>query len=230
MQRLVEIALVAALLVTGAPAADASKGVARSLTGCVVDDVFYSVDGRAYRIGVPASLDLRPFEGKGVRLRGKLYPGDRFVPDDGATFEVKQAICPRASLRLIKRDVVIGFRVEATKAAEAGDHDLAVERIGQAMAVLTPPDCDTFTDRAQVMALHGDVAAAAKDIATIKAKKCVIDGRMNPLLLQDLGNTLRAKGARPSAIAALELALVACDGAWCRPQLKRDLAAARAVK
>ncbi|MBA3396435.1 MAG: hypothetical protein H0T89_27640 [Deltaproteobacteria bacterium] len=227
LQRLMHIALVAGVVFAATPAAEASKGVARTLTGCVVDNAFYSVDGRAYRIGVPASLDLRPFEGKGVRLRGMLYPGDRFVPADDATLEVTQAVCPRTSLRLIKRDVVIGFRVEATKAAEAGEHALAIERIGQAMAVLTPPDCDTFTDRAQVMALHGDVAAAAKDIATIQAKKCVIDGRMNPLLLQDLGNTLRAKGDRRSAIAALQLALVACDGDWCRPQLKRDLATAR---
>jgi hypothetical protein len=216
-----------ALLLLTASTAGASKPVQRTLSGCVVDGTFYSIAGRAYRISTPASLDLRPLEGKGVSMRGWLSPGDRFELAQGARPEVMQRACPTRSLRLVRRDQVMGLRVAATKAATAGEHDRAVELIGQAMALVSPADCDTFTDRAHIMALKGDLPAAAKDVATIKAKKCFVEGRMNPLLLRDLGTLLLSKGDRRAAISALELALAACDGDWCRPDIEKALKSAR---
>jgi hypothetical protein len=95
----------------------------------------------------------------------------------------------------------------------------------RAMALMSPGATRSPTrtrDGAQ-----GDLAAAGKDLAIIKAKRCVVDGRMNPLLLQDVGNTLRAKGDKRGAVAALQLALAACDGEWCRPAIAKDLEAAK---
>src|SRR5262245_48628837 len=112
-------ALIAWLACLAASSARASKPVDTTLTGCVVGGALYSIDGRAYRISTPVALDLGPFEGKGVALRGWLMPGDRFEPAEGAAPVVKQATCPPASLRLILEDQVVDLRVEATKAAKA---------------------------------------------------------------------------------------------------------------
>jgi hypothetical protein len=208
--------------------AHASKPVKKTLTGCVVDGKFYSIDGVAYPIATPAKLDLTPFEGKSLALTGLLYPGDRFEPESGSVPDVKGA-CPAASVRMIQRDKVLRFRVEATKAAKAGDFDAAVAAIGQAMALVAPPDCDTVTDRAHVFALKGDTAAAAKDVAAIRGRRCVVDKgkRMNPLLLTELGIALTDKGDKKTALDALQLALAACDGDWCKGDINKAIAAAK---
>ncbi len=210
-------------------AAQASKPVEANLVGCVVGGAFYSVEPTiAYRISLPSGLDVAPFEGKQVSMHGKLMPGDRFVLADGEQPQVKAATCPAKALRLIKHNEVVDLRVAATRAAADGDHAAAADLIARAMATLSPPSCDTFTDRAHILVLAGDLAAARKDLAVIKAhKKCSIDRRMNPLLLQDLGNLLRDKGDRRAAVTALQLALAACDGDWCRPDIKKDLATAK---
>lgn len=192
----------------------ASMPVERVLAGCVIDDIFYSVNGRAYRIRTGDSLDLHPFDGKAVSLRGLLYPGDRFQADTSARPEVNGA-CPTAALRLIQKEKAVDLRVAAKVLAKAGDFDQALDLIARAMATLAPAECDTFTDRAYVFALKGDIPSAANDLTTIKAKKCAIDRHMNWLLLQDVGDVLLAKGDKSAAIEAFELALMACDGAQC---------------
>jgi hypothetical protein len=209
--------------------ARASAPVESTLVGCVVDGAFYSIDGRAYPIATPASLDLKPFEGKSIALKGLLYPGDRFVPADGAKPTVKDKTCPAASLALIRAEQVSRISVDAIYAAKAGKHDRAVELIERAVAMVSPPECDTLTLRAEVMALKGDTAAANKDVATIKAKKtCTVAKKtVNPLLLQDVGNALVGKGDKKGGVAALELALAECDGDWCAESIKKDLAAAK---
>ncbi len=206
----------------------ASKPVKRTLTGCVVDKAFYSVDQRAYRIALPDAFDLAPFEGQGVAISGLLYPGDRFEPDEGTRPVQKQKVCPTASIRAIKHDTVVRFRVDAGYAADAGDFVKAMDLIGQAMAYVTPPECDTFTDRATILAQKGDLAAAKKDLAVIRARKqCYVAGKMNPLLLQDVAKAMMAKGDKKGAIEALKLANAACDGSWCRDDITKELAEAR---
>ncbi|MEO8132479.1 MAG: hypothetical protein ABI831_00660 [Betaproteobacteria bacterium] len=197
------------------------------LTGCVVDNVFYSVEGGTYRINTPPTLDLRPFEGNEVSLYGALSPGDRFNPGKDANPKVKQAACPAESLRRIKKYKVMRLSVDATKAADAGEFDRADKLIAQAMALSSPIACDTFAERAYVMALKGELVAAAKDLAIIKSKKCHVEGRMNPLLLQDVGIALRAQRDKGAAISAFGLALAACDSDPCRRAMAKDLQAAK---
>ena len=60
-------------------------------------------------------------------MPGWLSPGDRFELEKDANPEVKQAVCPAASLRLINNDKVVRLRVEATKAATAGKFDRAAD-------------------------------------------------------------------------------------------------------
>jgi hypothetical protein len=229
--RYVKPSLLVILAVAGAsvPTATASKPIKRTLDGCVVDGTFYSVsDAHAYRIS-PGNVDLKPLEGKAVSMTGWLSPGDRFELEKGASPTVVAATCPADKLRPIHREKVVRLRVDASYAADAGDLAGAEKKMAAAIALMTPPDCDTLTDRAHLMAKKGDLAAAGKDIAAIKAKKaCVVDKpTMNPLLLKDLGKTLVGKGDKKLAVQAFEIALANCDGDWCRPDISKELEAAK---
>jgi hypothetical protein len=216
-------------VVFAAAPARASKPIEKALVGCVLDGKFYSIDGRAYPISTSAALDLKPYEGKGVSITGWLSPGDRFDVDEGVKPVVRQAKCPDSSVRLVKREKVIRLRADADYAMNAGDFDKAVALVEQAVAMVAPADCDTYVDRAHVYTRKGDLETARKDVAVVKAGKCIIDKgkRMNPLLLQDLGNALRDKGDKPTAITVFQLGLGACDGDWCRGDLEKGLAAAQ---
>ena len=212
--------------------ANASEPVKKTVTGCVAKGAFYLVNGgRAYQFSID-KLDLAPFEGKSITVTGSLLPGDRFILDDGTKPAVAAETCPTATLRPIKRNEQIDLRLAADRAATAGDLDKAVELANQAVAVIAPPDCDTFVDRATILVKKGDLPAAKADLAAVKAKKCYVEKsiRMNFLLLEDLGKAFVAKGEKKSAITAFELGLASCDSDICKPDLKKALAAAKRMK
>jgi hypothetical protein len=75
--------------------ATASRSVAVTLEGCVIQGVFYAVEkgglaSGATRVNVieiinrnesDPKMDLSPYEGKKISLQGRLLPGDRLTPD-----------------------------------------------------------------------------------------------------------------------------------------------------
>jgi hypothetical protein len=74
-------ALATAAIVAVASTAHASMPVPRTITGCVIEGAFTSDDGyliRAKRAGFE-DYDLGGFEGRRIRVRGMLSPGDLFV-------------------------------------------------------------------------------------------------------------------------------------------------------
>ena len=229
------LAVVTALLIA-APHAEASEPVKRTLKGCVFDKTFYSVDGdTAYRMSMQTfpdppqpKLDLGPFEAQSISISGLLGPGDRFWPDPGTMPTVTAKTCPVRALRAIKNDLVVRLRIDAQTAGEAGDFPKAHALIDEAFAMLTPPACDSFSDRAEILAREGDFKGVAKDLAVIRARKqCYVAGKVNPLLVEDVGKVLLAKGEKKLAIEALNLANAVCDGDWCRDDIKKELAEAK---
>lgn len=111
MKRALSLFLILLVLSLAFPlAASASRPVPRTLEGCVVNGTFFSVykgasteTGKrdiAYRIRVQ-NLDLSPYEGKKIRLQGRLSPGDRFTPDP-KTLKVLGP-CDRASRNAINQ-------------------------------------------------------------------------------------------------------------------------------
>ncbi len=220
---------VVVVTVLAASHAEASKPVKRTLKGCVAEKVFFSIDGTmAYRISLPETFDVAAFEGQGISISGLLYPGDRFEPDDGAKPTLTEKTCPLPAVRAIKNDLVVRLRIDAEDAAKAGDFPKAHELIDNAFSILTPPACDSFSDRAEILAREGDYKGMAKDLAVIRArKKCYVAGKVNPLLVEDVGKVLLAKGEKKLAIEALNLANAVCDGDWCRDDIKKELAEAK---
>lgn len=73
-------AALAALLAT-TPVAEASRPVPRAIAGCVAGGVLTSDDGYPIRLRAAggAPIDLSRYEGRRIRARGLLSPGDIFV-------------------------------------------------------------------------------------------------------------------------------------------------------
>ena len=96
MNRVLILSLVMLVFVRSLPgSASASKPVTQTLEGCVIKGVFYSVEKKVatktgpsiqvYRIEAKkpdfSPYDLSPYEGKKIRVQGRLHPGDLFEPD-----------------------------------------------------------------------------------------------------------------------------------------------------
>jgi hypothetical protein len=56
----------------------ASRPVPKTITGCVINGILHSSDG--YEMGV-RNLDLAPYEGKRIQVKGNLLPGDSFLAE-----------------------------------------------------------------------------------------------------------------------------------------------------
>jgi hypothetical protein len=94
--------------------AGASRPVPRTIQGCVINGILYSVrkdlvserTGKrtvaVYPIRV-VDFDVTPFEGKKIRLRGSLSPGDRFTPDP-QTLEVLGPCDKKSKAAILQED------------------------------------------------------------------------------------------------------------------------------
>ncbi len=222
-------AVVGLALVVAATPAEAQKSPRRTVAGCVHGKAFFRVDGTAaYRMTLPAAFDATTFEGQGVSLTGLSYPGERFDPEPGTTPKVTAKTCPAAALRAIKNTLVVRLRIDAERAATAGDFPTAHARIDEAFALVKPPTCDSFSDRAEIFAREGNYAAVKNDLAVLRARKrCSTFGGVNSALIQDVGTVLESKGESKLAITAFEIARAACDDDQCRTEVDEQIAEAK---
>ena len=200
--------------------AEATHPVQRTLTGCVVDNTFYSVymgkdSGRAWRITLSPPFDLKPYEGKSVRVTGWLSPGDRFSIKDSTAIQVIGDICDAQSRKAIAGEYALNYRLLAGKAAKQGNFDEALATMDKAFKI-DGSDCDTFTDRATIYCMKNDFSAAVKDLSVIKAGACANPKKANYLLLEDLAKCLEGKGKKGEALDAYRLARDACVGRGSR--------------
>lgn len=119
--KIIFFAILSGMLLFSA-SAKASMPVERTLTGCVFDNKFYSVSGdRAYPIHFSPEINLVLYEGKTVRIKGWLSPGDRFSIIEGTSPEVIRNTCEAGYQKAINKLYIIQFRIAAIKAAKKGD-------------------------------------------------------------------------------------------------------------
>jgi hypothetical protein len=107
--------------------------------------------------------------------------------------------------------------------------DQAIVLVDASIAFVAPADCDTYIDRAKLYTKKRNLLAVERDLTILEKRACRFRGQLNWLLLQELGNDLRARGFAKPAVRALVLARANCEGDICRPDIERDLAAARAA-
>jgi hypothetical protein len=224
------LARVVVILCLAAATAHASQPVKKTVTGCVVKGTFFFVDGDySYRFSI-ADLDLAPFEGQTITMKGWLSPGDRFELEKDTKPTVKAKTCGPAMMRPIKRDEAVDLRLAAGREAKAGNWEKAIELSNDALAVMTPAECDSYVDRGTIFAQKGDLDSAKKDLAIVKARKpCFVlrTRKINFALLEDFAQAFIDKGDKKSGVTALELALANCDSEICRPDLKKKIAEAK---
>jgi len=99
--------ILSAFMLTAPSPSPASRPVPRTLTGCVMNGVLYTVH-KSHQKGVKPTVyrikvhdfDLTHYEGSKIRLKGNLLPGDNFYPNP-KTLKVMGA-CDRASWATIQ--------------------------------------------------------------------------------------------------------------------------------
>lgn len=208
----IRIAVVAVLLAWIGEQAFASRPVTRTLTGCVVGGVFYSIylgeRAQAHRMRLPSSIVLFPLEGRTVRVTGNLLRGNSFTPT--SAIEPLQPTCEARFMTAIRHDAVVQHRIKAQQAATKGAYEEAYGLLGLAL-MLDPAACDTYIDRAHIHALRGDESAAQADIGVLDKGQCADPRKANYLLVEDVGKAFERQGWREGALAIFRLMMPLCE-------------------
>ncbi|MEO0249230.1 MAG: hypothetical protein ABIN58_06735 [candidate division WOR-3 bacterium] len=208
--------------------------VQKTLNGCVAGGTFYSITRdaqtgkpvKAYAIRIEGSPDLIPHEGKRLAMTGLLFPGDRFVLDKGSR-PVDTGTCEDEEIRVIRKELIILYRVAGYKAAQKKDFDEALRLTNQALT-MDPNLCGTYVDRALVYNLKGDFTAGAADIRRVRDGACVDPQGLNHLIVQEIGETLEKAGRKSDAVDLYYMGLNACDSDMCREAIENSLRRAMA--
>lgn len=217
--------LVALFVVLLGSRAEASKPIPWTMKGCVTGGQFYSIDKDrgASLVRTMKPLDISKLDGKFIEVAGLLHPGDYFTPGDAPPVTTRD--CSKDDRLAIEYAKAAGLRMQAARLPEDKlDDKLAL--VEASLKLVSPADCDTYIDRAHYLAKKKDLASTARDLTILEGKKCRFRGKLNWLLLQELGKTL---GNDKAAVRALTLALANCDGDICKPGIEKDLAAAKAA-
>jgi len=124
-----------------------SRPVDTIIVGCVIDGMLFDVGDslpvkKVYMITVVPALNLTPYEGKKIRVQGKLTPGDRFQPDLDKGIEVLGA-CEQETQAVIRKELPQAYRTRAEEMAENDDWSNAWKYINKAIK-LDSSDCSLY--------------------------------------------------------------------------------------
>lgn len=209
--------------------AEASKPIPWTMKGCVAGGVFYSIDkdaASAVKTMNGTTLDVSRLDGKFIEVAGLLHPGDYFTPGDKPP--VVKRDCNASDRRAIDYGKAADIRMQGARMAK-DKPDEALKLVEESIKLVQPANCDTYIDRAHLLARKKDLASAVRDVGILEARKCQFRGRLNWLLLQEFAAELRTQNDHKTAVRALTLARANCDADICRPDIEKDLAAAKAA-
>ena len=144
-----------------------SRPVDTIIVGCVIDGMLFDVGDslpvkKVYMITVVPALNLTPYEGKKIRLRGKLSPADRFQPDLEKGIEVLGA-CDQETRAVIRKELPQAYSTKAEEMAENNDWSNAWKYINKAIQ-LDSSDCSLYLTRAKFYEKQGKFAEAVADV------------------------------------------------------------------
>lgn len=185
-----------------------SRPVDTIIVGCVIDGMLFDVGDslpvkKVYMITVVPSLNLTPYEGKKIRWRGKLTPGDRFQPDSEKGIEVLGS-CDQETRAVIRQELPQAYRTRAEEMAENDDWSNAWKYINKAIQ-LDSSDCSLYLTRAKFYTTQGKFAEAAVDAQRAVQHGC--DRYPDWALLAEL---LEKLGKKSAAIDAYAKAVGVC--------------------
>jgi tetratricopeptide (TPR) repeat protein len=185
-----------------------SRPVDIIIVGCVIDGMLFDAGDslpvkKVYMITVVPALNLTPYEGKMIRLRGKLTPGDRFHPDLEKGIAVLEA-CEQETLAVIRQELPQAYRTRAEEMAENHDWSNAWKYINKAIK-LDSSDCSLYLTRAKFYTTQEKFAEAAVDAQRAVQHGC--DRYPDWALLAEL---LEKLGKKSAAIDAYVKAVGVC--------------------
>lgn len=210
--------------------AEGSMPVRKTLTGCVVGGRFFSVTRdaqtgktvKAYPIRIEQNLDIASYEGKTISVTGSLLPGDHFILNKGGAPVVTKQTCGKDNLNVIKKELIMGYRVAGYQAAKEKNFDEALKSVNRALHMdLTL--CGTYVDRALIYYLKGDFTSGAADIKMVKHGKCTDPQGLNYLIMEEIGTILENSGKKADAINLYKMGIKACQSEMCRQTMNKAL-------
>jgi hypothetical protein len=188
--------------------ASGSRPVDTIIVGGVIDGMLFDVGDslpvkKAYLISVVPPVNLTHFEGKKIRWRGKLTPGDRFQPDSKKGIEVLGP-CDQETRAVIRQELPQAYRTRAEEMAEDNDWSRAWKYINKAIQ-LESSDCSLYLTRAKFYQKQGKLAEAVAD-----AQRAVQHGCKRYPDWAFLAALLEKAGKNPAAIDAYAKAVGVC--------------------
>ena len=216
MNKMITLCIVAFLFSLAIPVClFASRPVDYLLVGCVQDGMLFSLRTAVFKVGSspetranwirvrPPSVNLAPYEGKKIGVRGFLHPGDLFQPDLN-TLETL-GICDEEANLAVRRELPQAYKRKAKEQAGQGDWDTAWNYINKAIK-LDNSDCSLLFTRAEFYQQQGKIQEAVQD-----AQQAVDYGCRRYPDLAFLAELLERVGNKPAAIAAYKQALTECE-------------------
>jgi hypothetical protein len=185
-----------------------SRPVDTMIVGGVIDGMLFDVGDslpvkKAYLITVVPPVNLTPYEGKKIRWRGKLTPGDRFQPNSAKGIEVL-GTCDQETRAVIRQELPQAYRTRAEEMAEDNDWSRAWKYINKAIQ-LESSDCSLYLTRAKFYEKQGKLAEAVAD-----AQSSVQHGCKRYPDWAFLAALLETAGKNPAAIEAYAQAVGVC--------------------
>jgi|WetSurMetagenome_2_1015567.scaffolds.fasta_scaffold51594_2 tetratricopeptide (TPR) repeat protein len=185
-----------------------SRPVDTIIVGGVIDGMLFDVGDtvpvqKAYMITPVPAVNLTPYEGKKIRWRGKLTPGDRFQPDSERGIEVLGP-CDQEMRAAIAKELPQAYRTRAEAMAENNDWSRARKYINKAIQ-LENSDCSLYLTRAKFYQNQGKLAEAVVD-----AQRAVQHGCKRYPDWAFLAALLEKAGKNPAALDAYVKAVGVC--------------------
>jgi tetratricopeptide (TPR) repeat protein len=186
----------------------ASEPIPRSLTGCVIEGIFFSVRGDASvrkANKIITNLDMASYEGKKIVLRGMLSPGDR-LQLNSKEVEILGDCSPEWR-SAIDEGLAWHYESEAKSAAQKGDRRSAWNFIDRAIQ-LRSDHCSFYFTRAGLFERDGKIDLAIRDAE--QAVHMGGDHCQTYPQLEYLADLLLKARILPEALKAYHQALEAC--------------------
>jgi tetratricopeptide (TPR) repeat protein len=182
-----------------------SRPVDKIIVGCVIDGMLFDAGDslpvkKVYLLTVDPALNLTRYEGKKIRVQGKLSPGDRFQPDLEKGIEVLGA-CDQETRAAIRKELPQAYSTRAQEMAENDDWQNAWKFINKAIK-LDSSDCTLYLARAKFYTTQGKFAEAAADAQRAVQQGCdrYPDWAFLAELLGKLGKKVAAIDAYAKAV------------------------------